>query len=129
MLPTRHVPLRGLLILMVGVLAGSAQEIDLNSSRRSESANRQALPGVNSTALRQNAFEQKLRMRSLRASSQSVPGIGGVWVSLGPLPLPSDASGSGDQDYGWVTGRATAIAIDPNDPTTAISRSSACSRS
>jgi len=102
---------------MVGVLAGSAQEIDLNSSRRSESANRQALPGVNSTALRQNAFEQKLRMRSLRASSQSVPGIGGVWVSLGPLPLPSDASGSGDQDYGWVTGRATAIAIDPNDPT------------
>ena len=39
-----------------------------------------------------------------------------MWISLGPLPLPSDASGTGLQDYGWVTGRATAVAIDPNDP-------------
>src|SRR5204863_442345 len=34
-----------------------------------------------------------------------------------PLPLPSDASGTGSEDYGSVTGRATAIVIDPNDPT------------
>src|SRR5437763_17028642 len=37
---------------------------------------------------------------------------------MGPLvpnPLPSDASGTGLQDYGFVSGRATAVAIDPND--------------
>lgn len=31
------------------------------------------------------------------------------------MALPSDASGIGLQDYGWVSGRATAVAIDPND--------------
>jgi photosystem II stability/assembly factor-like uncharacterized protein len=30
--------------------------------------------------------------------------------------LPSDASGIGLQDYNWVSGRATTVAIDPNDP-------------
>jgi hypothetical protein len=42
-------------------------------------------------------------------------GVSGAWISLGPLPLPSDASGIGLQDYGWVSGRATAVVIDPND--------------
>ena len=36
---------------------------------------------------------------------------------MGPAPLASDATGSGFQDYGWVSGRATAVAIDPADPT------------
>jgi len=35
---------------------------------------------------------------------------------LGPVPLASDASGNGTQDYRQVAGRATAIAIDPADP-------------
>src|SRR5205823_12184156 len=39
------------------------------------------------------------------------------WKSLGPSPLASDATGFGGQDYGWVSGRATAVAIDPADPT------------
>ena len=39
------------------------------------------------------------------------------WVSLGPAPLASDATGNGSQDYRQVSGRATAIAIDPADTT------------
>jgi len=39
------------------------------------------------------------------------------WTSLGPAPLASDASGIGQFDYGWVSGRATAVAIDPSDAT------------
>jgi hypothetical protein len=38
-------------------------------------------------------------------------------VSLGPVPLASDATGDGFQDYYQVSGRATAVAIDPADPT------------
>ena len=40
-----------------------------------------------------------------------------IWTPLGPVPLASDATGSGIQDYHQVSGRATAIAIDPVDPT------------
>lgn len=66
-----------------------------------------------SALLRQQALAQKLRTRNLAVSATAA--VSGAWVSLGPLPLPSDASGIGLQDYGWVTGRATAVAIDPND--------------
>ena len=72
------------------------------------------IPGANSAALRQQALQQKLRARTHVSSSTAA--VSGAWVPLGPLPLPSDASGIGLQDYGWVTGRATAVAIDPNDP-------------
>jgi hypothetical protein len=71
--------------------------------------------GLNGAALRNRAIRQKMKMRAARVASQTSPGVSGVWVSLGPMPLPSDASGIGLQDYGWVTGRATAVAIDPND--------------
>jgi hypothetical protein len=70
------------------------------------------IPGANSAALRAHAVQQKLRMRAPRALSAATAG---AWVSLGPKPLPSDASGTGLQDYGFVSGRATAVAIDPND--------------
>jgi hypothetical protein len=71
------------------------------------------IPGENSAALRAQAIHQKQQLRNSR-SLTSVGSVG-AWVSLGPKPLPSDASGSGLQDYGFVSGRATAIAIDPND--------------
>ena len=38
------------------------------------------------------------------------------WVSVGPAPLASDATGDGGQDYNWVSGRATSVLIDPADP-------------
>src|SRR5260370_20318867 len=44
------------------------------------------------------------------------PAPAGAWTALGPVPLASDASG-GFQDYRQVSGRATAVAIDPADPT------------
>ncbi|HXZ40994.1 MAG TPA: hypothetical protein VEG68_09645, partial [Terriglobales bacterium] len=49
------------------------------------------------------------------AHSQQLSDSG--WASLGPAPLASDASGVGQQDYGWVSGRATAVVIDPADAT------------
>jgi hypothetical protein len=71
------------------------------------------VPGANSAALRSHAIQQKLHMRSARVLSSAI--IAGAWTSLGPKPLSSDASGTGLQDYGFVSGRATAIAIDLND--------------
>ena len=76
-----------------------------------------SVSGLNAAALRNRALQQRLQMRLSPKVIQSVGGASGVWTSLGPLPLPSDASGMGLQDYGWVTGRATAVAIDSNDPT------------
>src|SRR5436305_4606582 len=51
------------------------------------------VPGANSAALRARAIQQKLQMRSARALSSVV--VPGTWTSLGPKPLPSDASGTG----------------------------------
>ncbi len=38
-----------------------------------------------------------------------------VWTPLGPAPLASDATGDGEQNYNWVSGRATSVLIDPAD--------------
>ena len=69
------------------------------------------LPNANAADLRRKAIQQKINLRSIQTAPSN-----GSWLSLGPLPLPSDASGIGVQDYGWVSGRVTAVAIDPNDP-------------
>jgi hypothetical protein len=78
--------------------------------------------GQSAAALRQRAFLQKMRMRATRQSTaplQRSPNqiSGSAWSSLGPAPLASDASGDGQQDYNWVSGRATAAVIDPADAT------------
>ena len=77
--------------------------------------NGRRMPGM--ADLRRQAIQQKLKARALRSRFASTMAAGGGWALLGPLPLPSDASGVGIQDYGWVSGRATTVAIDPNDPT------------
>src|SRR5258708_26948705 len=77
--------------------------------------NGRPIPAANAAALRIRAIQQKLQLRFRPPVSQTAPGASGVWLSLAPSPLPSDPSGTGLQDYGWVTGRATAVAIDPND--------------
>lgn len=80
-----------------------------------ELGTRAASGGTNAANLRAQAIAQKLKIRTARPASAT--GVGGAWLSLGPLPLPSDASGIGLQDYNWISGRATAIAVDPNDST------------
>src|SRR5579872_1611305 len=75
--------------------------------------------GVTGAGQRYRAYLQKMRMRAggrAREGAASPP-IAVVWSPLGPVPLASDASGAGEDDYGWVSGRATAVAIDPADPT------------
>ena len=75
--------------------------------------------------LRLLAYQQKMQLRNARrlvmqnseATTNQIVSPSAVWVPLGPAPLASDASGTGLQDYGWVSGRATAVAIDPADST------------
>ncbi len=96
--------------------------------------------GKHAAELRHRAFEMKMQARrqraaallasrassqnSSRATSQGAQQgtsqnivTSGSWIPLGPMPLASDASGNGTQDYRQVAGRATAVAIDPADPT------------
>lgn len=80
------------------------------------------IQGESAAALLQRAYRQKLKMRTLHtfpaaANIVSQASASASWLSLGPAPLASDASGSGEQDYNWVSGRATAVAVDPNDVT------------
>jgi hypothetical protein len=84
------------------------------------------IPGQSAAALRYGARRQKLQLRAAHAAlSRAAAGAnalprtapGTIWTPLGPAPLASDASGLGVQDYGPVSGRATAVAIDPADAT------------
>ena len=79
-------------------------------------------PGQSGAAQRYRAYLQKMRMRAERlartqqSANDSSTSSAVVWSPLGPAPLASDASGIGEYDYGWVSGRATAVAVDPADP-------------
>jgi hypothetical protein len=78
--------------------------------------------GLPSAELRWRAYQGKLRLRAQRATAvpHANPAVSfsvGSWVPLGPVPLASDASGNGTQDYHQVAGRATTVAIDPADST------------
>ncbi|MGA8765052.1 MAG: hypothetical protein WB562_19445, partial [Candidatus Sulfotelmatobacter sp.] len=83
------------------------------------------IPGKSSAELRLHAYRNKLQMRASRLArahagspNLQTPSSSPVtWTPLGPVPLASDATGSGLQDYHQVSGRATAAAIDPADPT------------
>jgi hypothetical protein len=82
------------------------------------------VPGKSSAELRHRAYQAKMQARAARLArarathvdSQS-PASSGGWTPLGPVPLASDATGDGFQNYNQVSGRATAVAIDPADPT------------
>jgi hypothetical protein len=81
------------------------------------------VPGKSSSELRYRAYQAKMQARAARlARTQAVhadsqPASAGAWTPLGPVPLASDATGDGFQNYNQVSGRATAVAIDPADPT------------
>src|ERR1700728_1334978 len=80
------------------------------------------VPGKSSAELRHRAYETKMRARAARLAHARAtrpnlqsPTSSGGWTSLGPVPLASDATGDGFQNYDQVSGRATAVAIDPAD--------------
>src|SRR5271156_2849158 len=82
------------------------------------------VPGKSSAELRPRAYQAKMQARAARlARAQSAhadfqpQSSSGTWTPLGPVPLASDATGDGFQNYNQVSGRATAVAIDPADPT------------
>src|SRR6266850_1992582 len=83
---------------------------------------REVLKGESAAALRLRAHRQKMAMRAQRAAAARGAGtaFGSApqnWISLGPSPLESDATGNGFQDYHLVSGRATSVVIDPADTT------------
>jgi len=70
-------------------------------------------------ALRLRAYQQKMAMRAQRAAKAKASKTGLAtgspttsWVNFGPAPLVSDTD-----SYGTVSGRVTAIAVDPSDTT------------
>jgi hypothetical protein len=79
--------------------------------------------GKPSAELRRRPYQAKLELRAQSARALAVKANGqpslssGSWMPLGPVPVASDASGNGTQDYHQVAGRATAVAIDPADAT------------
>jgi len=86
------------------------------------------VPGKSAAELRHRAYQAKMQARAARltrarALSQNAqpnsqpPQSSGGWMPLGPVPLASDATGDGFQNYEQVSGRATAVAIDPADAT------------
>ncbi|HLW85872.1 MAG TPA: fibronectin type III domain-containing protein [Candidatus Sulfotelmatobacter sp.] len=101
-----------------------AADADHQQERNAWFLRGRVIPGKNSAELRRRAYQAKMQSRKARsttltpaqgtASPQTVPS--GSWGPLGPAPLASDASGNGTQDYHQVSGRATAVAIDPADP-------------
>ena len=55
--------------------------------------------------------------RARRTSHPLHSSSSGTWTPLGPVPLASDATHDGFQNYNQVSGRSTAVTIDPADAT------------
>ena len=71
------------------------------------------VPGQSAAILRYRAYREKLRLREqVRIRAE---GSGRSWEPLGPAPLASELNGDGSMRYNWVSGRATAVAVDPAD--------------
>src|SRR5579859_212292 len=88
--------------------------------------NGRTVPGKSAAALLERAHQQRIhlmeqqRVTGVSTGSQSLilplsSGAGPAWQSIGPAPIVSDPSGQ--QDYGMVAGRVTAIAVDQSDTT------------
>ncbi|HZU43237.1 MAG TPA: hypothetical protein VE994_11230, partial [Terriglobales bacterium] len=80
------------------------------------------MPGRATSALLYSAQQKKIRQRASRSVGNNPSYLQNIapkpWLPLGPAPLDSNATGPlGEQDYGPVVGRATAVVVDPGDPT------------
>ncbi|HKU20283.1 MAG TPA: hypothetical protein VJQ50_04655 [Terriglobales bacterium] len=123
-----------LLLLGMACLSASAQHLPppvrhsapYDRLRRELMFRRGRLPqgkaaGNTAATLLQRAYQQKANLQHKTVSAYAVSSSSeneNPWAPLGPAPLLSNASGSlSEQDYGPVTGRVTAVAVDPSDPT------------
>lgn len=61
----------------------------------------------------QNLLRRQVRTAATAGALTPTP----VWTEVGPAPLNSVLNQGDPQDYGPVTGRATAVVVDQNDPT------------
>lgn len=104
-----------------------AADADHEQERNAWFLHGRVIPGKNAAELRHRAYQLKMQNRALRIATAAALAQAGAnpkpsaltsdtWQPLGPVPLASDASGNGTQNYHQVSGRATAIAIDPADP-------------
>lgn len=75
------------------------------------------LPDESAAALRYRAYREKLRLRQQTQKQARTDTSGTMWSPLGPAPLASELNGDGTMRYNWVSGRATAVAVDPSDAT------------
>ncbi|HET9697641.1 MAG TPA: NEW3 domain-containing protein [Terriglobales bacterium] len=60
----------------------------------------------------QNLLRRQVRTAATPAAGMATP----VWTELGPAPMKSVVNPGDQQDYGVVTGRATTVVVDQNDP-------------
>ncbi len=102
---------------------GSEADADHEKERAEWFLRGRLVPGESGAELRHRAYQAKILARSHQVSrslaahpDSPTPSSAGGWVPLGPVPLASDATGDGFQNYNQVSGRATAVAIDPADP-------------
>jgi large repetitive protein len=108
---------------MVPASAGDSDQDQPQKRAEWNMRGRIAPKGESAAALRLRAHQQKMAMRAQRAAvagaerSAVAAAASPAWVSLGPSPLASDATGSLFQDYHSVSGRATSVLIDPADLT------------
>ena len=76
--------------------------------------------GKSAAALFYRAYQQKMKLRAARltrgAATMAPFGAGSGWSPLGPTQFSSQSNGA-SQDYGFVSGRVTAVAVDPSDTT------------
>lgn len=118
------------LALALGITCASAAQVRpapnalrVQQEQREQSFRSGRIPkgkaaGVPAALLLQRALQQKAKLGQSPVSAYSVLSSSeeSDWTPLGPAPLLSNATGSlGELDYGPVSGRVTAVAVDPND--------------
>ena len=68
---------------------------------------------LRSRAIKARQMRAAARVLNPLATGTTTPG----WMELGPSPLRSVTTTGDDQDYGFVTGRVTSVAVDQSDLT------------
>src|SRR6185369_99438 len=120
-----------LLTLVTSVAIAGGADQDLDADRGDHPAEREqwflhgrSVKGRPASALLEKAQQQrdKLRLQNLlrrqvRTAATAAAGVATpVWSALGPAPMKSVVNPGDQQDYGVVTGRATTVVVDQNDP-------------